>query len=260
MGKFIALIVVVAAIMFFMFERGEKPLSFDQVEQRLAGAGFEIDLQDEVLLYSEQEDLLPEEPETIETIRLRHPDIGSDTVTLASFSNEKVSHWLKGKTNGFPSRNWFFFGIINTAMTREVQAALEVREGEMEFRIRTSDAELTPIALVEEETDIDEVSPEEVLTRREVLDRFEAAGLTINRIEEDREMPRSVAKKLTSEPLDDFVLFIEEEGVFPIEFETVEEAVAMQREHKKGFRHGNWYFPGQITSSLRDSLVSALKN
>ncbi len=100
---------------------------------------------------------------------------------------------------------------------------------------------------------------EETLSRQQIFDRFEVAGLHINRVVEDKEMPGSVKRKLTSQPLDDFVLFIEDEGVFPIEFKTPEEAIDMLRSHKKGFRHGNWYFPGQITSEMRIKLVSALK-
>ena len=44
------------------------------------------------------------------------------------------------------------------------------------------------------------------------------------------------------------------------DIETPDEAIEMQQNHKKGFRHGNWYFPGQITAELRRKLISALES
>ncbi len=243
------------------YERGEKPLSMSQMEQRLLQAGFKLEPQEKLQLYPDQEALFPEKPGTIRTFRLHHSDGSSTVITAASFSNEKISHSLKGKTRGFPSRNWFFLGGIDLAMTRQVQEALKSGEDDLVFRLKVSDAEpkppvsSTPSVRAEGEN----IVVEEILTRKEVLERFESAGLTIIHIEENKGMPSSVKRKLPVEPLDDFLLIIENEGVFPIEFKTPEDAIKMHQKYKKGFRHGNWYFPGQITSGLRNRLVSALR-
>lgn len=262
-GFVVALITVGVVGFFVMFERGEKPLSASQVEQRLVEAGFEIEPQEKLLLYANDEALLPEKPGNLQTLRLRHPDIGSSVVTAASFSNEKAAHSLKGKTRGFSSRNWFFFGGVDTVMTKRIQDTLEAGENEFVYRLKTSDQEPKPLVPATQEANAGKAvagkpKPEEILTREEVLGRFKAAGLSINRIEEDKDMPGSIKKKLPVAPLDDFLLFIEQEGVFPIEFKTPEDAIKMQQSHKKGFRHGNWYFPGQITAELRKKLVNAL--
>lgn len=263
--KRIAVILMFVGIgLFFVLERGEKPLSAAEMERRLALAGFTIEPQEKLLLYTDQEAILPEIPETLRTMRLRHSDGGSTVVTAASFGNEKVSHFMNGKTRGFPSRNWFFFGGIDTRMTRQVQQALVAGRGDYAYRFKVSDVEPNrpvppPQGVGTSGRTADEnVVVEEVLTRTQVLDRFKVAGLTINRIEENKGMPGSVKRKLPVEPLDDFLLFIEDEGVFPIEFRTAEDSIRMHQKYKKGFRHGNWYFPGQITSELRDKLVSAL--
>ena len=259
----ISFTIVVAGVigLFYIFERGEKPLSASEVVQRLTRAGFEIELQNRVLLYANDEALLPEKPATIQTLYLKHPDIGSGVVTAASFSNEKVSLSLKGKTNGFPIRNWFFFGIVNTAMTEQIQVALKTGEGDLVIRLKTFrvESKIGPEVIpIEVTITATQKKREELLSRGEVLQRFISAGLKINRIEENKEMPLSVKKKLPTEPLNDFLLFIEDEGIFPIEFSSTREAIQMQKNHKKGFRYGNWYFPGQITAGLRKKLENAL--
>ena len=72
------------------------------------------------LLCANDKAVLPEKPAIIQTMRLTHADGGSAVVTAASFRNEKISHSLKGQARGFPSRNWFFFGGIDTVMTKQV--------------------------------------------------------------------------------------------------------------------------------------------
>jgi len=265
MKKLFIIVVTIAAVsLFFVFEKGEKPLSSAQMIQRLNQAGFEVLPQEKLLLYPDQEALFPETPEIIQTMRLRHTSGNSTVVTAASFSNETIPSSLKGKTRGFPSRNWFFFGGTDTMLTKKIQEALQAEDGDLAYRVKISETTNKQTLLIHstQNENLKAESKEEVLSREEILGRFRAAGLTINRIVEDKGMPGSVKRKLpvTIKPRDDFLLFIENEGVFPIEFNTPADAIEMHRKYKKGFRHGNWYFPGQITSELREKLVRALKN
>ncbi len=261
---FIILVIITASSLLFVFEKGEKSLSSAQLIQRLNQAGFKVTPQEKLLLYPDQEALFPETPEIIQTMRLRHTSGNSTVVTAASFSNETISSSLKGKTRGFPGRNWFFFGGTDTMMTKLIQKALLAGEDDLAYRVKTYETrnKQTPLIYSKQNGNVKVEVKEEVLSREEILDRFRAAGLTINRIVENKGMPGSVKRKLpaTIEPLDDFLLFIESEGVFPIEFKTPADAIEMHRKYNKGFRHGNWYFPGQITSELRKKLVRALKN
>ncbi len=60
MKKLFIIVVTIAAVsLFFVFEKGEKPLSSAQMIQRLNQAGFEVLPQEKLLLYPDQEALFP---------------------------------------------------------------------------------------------------------------------------------------------------------------------------------------------------------
>jgi len=136
---FVGLVIITIVLAVLMVERGESPLTVSDVRLRLGEAGFELSIVDGMLLSPEQKSLLTEEPILVERVRIQHPEIGSDIVVAAWLSNEKVSHRLEGKVNGFSSRNWFFFGIVSKATSQQVREALKVREGDIGYRLRTTD-------------------------------------------------------------------------------------------------------------------------
>lgn len=257
MMRLLSLAAVCFGLFVIFFERGPKPLRYVGLVHRLEDAGILVEPLDSLELTREQEALLPEQPKRLFTGRFIHPELGISKITAAAFHRERVPRWLEEQLEGFASRNWFFFGPVKASVKEAIAKALEIRTGDVAFRLRERKKTLKPMAW-QGISGAKRRPQEELLSRQQVLGRIAAAGLEINRVVRKREMPASIRKALPAEPKENFLLIVEDEGIYPIQFTTVEQAIAMQKVHKKGFRQGNWYFPGQVSEVLRKKLTQAL--
>jgi hypothetical protein len=96
--------------------------------------------------------------------------------------------------------------------------------------------------------------------KEELLARLDAAGLA----PETRPAPESASRveELVAElkPTSRFLLGVDHEGMYAMEFASTDLARRMEQEEAAGFRYRNWFFHGRVTLEVTRAVQRALEN